>query len=317
MTSERQLLANRTNGKRSRGPRTAAGRAASARNATKHGIFASARVLAGLGESAADWTAFRGAVVAALAPADEAELALTEWYANLAWRATRCVKFELAAASVALEPAAALMAAQAPDPDVPPGGLGTAPGTGPSPPSRPAADAVQQAIALLARLADAGADEPVDPHLAEHLWAAACAACDVPPPAEQDLISRFWTTSGRTRTGTALGWAFCTWTVATVRAVLAFLAGEAGKPPDRVAVEVGAELAKVARYHREQAAEARRVARARQSAQIEAAMNAVGRGPGMSMLELACRYEKHLAAGMEGTLRQLAMLRTLRAARTR
>jgi len=40
--SERKLLANRANAKRSTGPRTEAGKAASRRNALKHGILSSA-----------------------------------------------------------------------------------------------------------------------------------------------------------------------------------------------------------------------------------------------------------------------------------
>jgi hypothetical protein len=41
MTSERMVASNRRNGPRSRGPRTAAGKAASSRNALRHGLAAS------------------------------------------------------------------------------------------------------------------------------------------------------------------------------------------------------------------------------------------------------------------------------------
>jgi hypothetical protein len=40
MTSERTITANRRNGRRSRGPRTAAGKTASSRNALRHGLAA-------------------------------------------------------------------------------------------------------------------------------------------------------------------------------------------------------------------------------------------------------------------------------------
>jgi hypothetical protein len=38
MTSQKQIAANRRNGRRSRGPRTAAGKAISSRNARRHGL---------------------------------------------------------------------------------------------------------------------------------------------------------------------------------------------------------------------------------------------------------------------------------------
>jgi hypothetical protein len=41
MTSDRQIASNRNNGRRSRGPRTAVGKATSSRNALRHGLAAS------------------------------------------------------------------------------------------------------------------------------------------------------------------------------------------------------------------------------------------------------------------------------------
>jgi hypothetical protein len=41
MTSDRQIVSNRSNGRRSRGPRTAAGKASSSRNALRHGLAVS------------------------------------------------------------------------------------------------------------------------------------------------------------------------------------------------------------------------------------------------------------------------------------
>ena len=51
MVSQRKLLANRRNARKSTGPRTANGKAASAANAVSHGIFARPPVLPGLGET--------------------------------------------------------------------------------------------------------------------------------------------------------------------------------------------------------------------------------------------------------------------------
>jgi hypothetical protein len=41
MTSDRQIVSNRSNGRRSRGPRTAAGKASSSRNALRDGLAVS------------------------------------------------------------------------------------------------------------------------------------------------------------------------------------------------------------------------------------------------------------------------------------
>lgn len=43
MTSERQIAANRLNGRKSRGPRTTAGKSTASRNALRHGLAAIGR----------------------------------------------------------------------------------------------------------------------------------------------------------------------------------------------------------------------------------------------------------------------------------
>jgi len=43
MTSERQIAANRLNGRKSRGPRTTAGKSTASRNAVRHGLAAIGR----------------------------------------------------------------------------------------------------------------------------------------------------------------------------------------------------------------------------------------------------------------------------------
>jgi hypothetical protein len=48
MTSERKVAANRTNGRKSRGPSTAAGKAKASRNATRHGLSAKCHLNSGV-----------------------------------------------------------------------------------------------------------------------------------------------------------------------------------------------------------------------------------------------------------------------------
>jgi len=93
-SSSARAAASRRNGARSRGPVTAAGKAPSARNATKHGLRAGNVLLAD--ESARDFAALAGALQAELAPvgALQAELALR--VAAAAWRARRVDRLEAA-----------------------------------------------------------------------------------------------------------------------------------------------------------------------------------------------------------------------------
>lgn len=67
MTSERKALANRRNALKSTGPRTAAGKARSSRNATKHGFDSSGIVIRGF-ECRDEWEAHREGIVASFSP---------------------------------------------------------------------------------------------------------------------------------------------------------------------------------------------------------------------------------------------------------
>ena len=92
MTTPAKVQANRRNAKLSTGPRTAAGKAAVARNAIGHGIFASLPVLAG--ESPHDWDQHRTGIVSSLAPVGLMEINLAERVALLLWRFTRVSRAE-------------------------------------------------------------------------------------------------------------------------------------------------------------------------------------------------------------------------------
>lgn len=88
MTSTRQVAANRRNAQSSTGPRTAAGKAVAARNATKHGIL-TGPLYATQDEDAAELEALQQAIAAELAPEGPLEAALAERVAGALWRLRR------------------------------------------------------------------------------------------------------------------------------------------------------------------------------------------------------------------------------------
>ncbi len=91
--SKAQRLASRANGRKSRGPRTAAGKARSSRNALKHGLRAASLAILpdALGEPA---RLLARAVQERLAPSDVIELELTEGIAGALWRLRRAREIE-------------------------------------------------------------------------------------------------------------------------------------------------------------------------------------------------------------------------------
>jgi hypothetical protein len=92
MATANQIAANRANAQRSNGPRTGVGKAAAARNARKHGLFAK-EVLA-MGESAARFAELRQGVREALAPEGELEDALCARIVGCLWRLRRIARLE-------------------------------------------------------------------------------------------------------------------------------------------------------------------------------------------------------------------------------
>ena len=85
MASERQIRANRLNAQKSTGPRTAAGKAASSKNALRHGLTAQQVVLED--EDAAMFDALRDRFLREFQPAGAMEEFLVERLAGLAGRA--------------------------------------------------------------------------------------------------------------------------------------------------------------------------------------------------------------------------------------
>ena len=91
-TVSARALASRQNGARSRGPKSAAGKARSARNALKHGLCAAQPVV--LREDAAQFQAFEQALLAELAPVGALQGVLAQRVVSAAWRLRRADRFE-------------------------------------------------------------------------------------------------------------------------------------------------------------------------------------------------------------------------------
>jgi hypothetical protein len=88
-----RALASRSNGARSRGPKTAAGKARSARNALKRGLCAQ-KLLVLPDEDAAAFKALEATLVAELAPQGALEAVLAQRVVSGAWRLARADRME-------------------------------------------------------------------------------------------------------------------------------------------------------------------------------------------------------------------------------
>ena len=94
MSSTAQVLANRQNSLHSTGPVTAAGKAISSQNATRHGLTSRHIVLPG--EDPAEYDALRDSLVKHYRPANETERTLVEEVAAGSWRLSRARRHETA-----------------------------------------------------------------------------------------------------------------------------------------------------------------------------------------------------------------------------
>src|SRR5262249_54667858 len=92
MTTEKQILANQQNAKRSTGPRTESGKRRSRRNAVRHGLTAET-VIDNL-EDAADYSAFERAIKCEYGKQTAIEGQLVSRLASLLWRLRRAVIVE-------------------------------------------------------------------------------------------------------------------------------------------------------------------------------------------------------------------------------
>ncbi len=92
MSSDAKIAANRANAKKSTGPRTTAGKAASSRNNTRHGLTAKLFLLDT--EDPAQYEALRSDLIDSYRPANGAELMLVEEIAQNFWRLQRARHIE-------------------------------------------------------------------------------------------------------------------------------------------------------------------------------------------------------------------------------
>ncbi|MFB0524332.1 MAG: hypothetical protein ACETVZ_02245, partial [Phycisphaerae bacterium] len=97
MATEAQIIANRRNAQKSKGPRTSEGKSAVSQNAVKHGLtspvvegYAKAGLLARhdviSSESQADFDLYRQQLLDELAPVSPMESMLAERIVTLSWR---------------------------------------------------------------------------------------------------------------------------------------------------------------------------------------------------------------------------------------
>lgn len=105
MASEKQIAANRRNAGKSTGPRTTEGKAASSRNALKHGLL-SKQAVSDLEDTSA-FNALLAQLVDELEPVSVIECALVERIAILLWRERRLAQAE----TVQIDEAIAIMSA--------------------------------------------------------------------------------------------------------------------------------------------------------------------------------------------------------------
>ena len=92
MSTTSQILANRQNAQKSTGPKSTEGKAISAKNAVKHGLFSNETVIKG--ENQADFTLFREKLLDEFNPQGAVETMLAERIVSLGWRLKRIVRIQ-------------------------------------------------------------------------------------------------------------------------------------------------------------------------------------------------------------------------------
>jgi len=114
MATEAQLAANRSNARKSTGPRTEKGKATVALNAVQHGLRAQTVVLPG--EEPEEYARYRERMLEDLQPQDLQETDLAERIVGLAWGLRRAGRYHSVVFDALYEQQAAEMAAEAGEP---------------------------------------------------------------------------------------------------------------------------------------------------------------------------------------------------------
>ena len=92
MASAAQVRANRSNARKSTGPRTAEGKERASQNAVRHGLLAREAVI--VGEDPTEFDAYREGMLATLAPVGPVEEMLAERVVGLSWRLRRAERLQ-------------------------------------------------------------------------------------------------------------------------------------------------------------------------------------------------------------------------------
>jgi hypothetical protein len=318
MTTLAKIEANRLNGQLSTGPRTAEGKAAVARNATKHGIFSSVPVLPG--ECPEEWEAHRAGVVESLAPVGLLEVNLAERAALLLWRLQRLARYEAETVAAAMEEVEVPALPEPPD-QFPP--------LFPKPAAKTREDQLRDLRAELraARRELAGVvpareffaseladDAAVPSAAAECLLEAACGRAETADGLRADP-PRFGGKTFLRKLGVAGDDpGAVTWTVGLVRRGLLLYAGYAGEAAEEFIQEVRADLEESVE---EQGRRVRRLER--DAGAVEWLLE--GRAarsqswkllPGDGRDERIAKYERHLHSLLTSTLHELERLQARR-----
>lgn len=324
MTTLAKIESNQRNGQLSTGPQTAEGKAIVARNATKHGIFATVPVIPG--EDPAAWEAHRAGVVASLIPVGLLEVNLAERAALLLWRLQRLARYEAETVAAAME-AVEIPALPPPPPAVLP--------MFPTPPlmtreeqlrdirdelctARVELTEVGPTCDFFRTLQQAGPDEPASFAVAETILEAACSHAEAsenlrsdPPAFDSKPFLRKLGLSGANPREV-------NWTVELIRNGLRFYATCARESLERFTEAVGAELEQwaeeltrqVRRLEGESAAVARLLDTGTARKQAAKQLPADGRE------ERIAKYERHLHSLLTSTLHELERLQARREGET-
>jgi hypothetical protein len=316
MTTPAQVAANRANASHSTGPTTANGKAAAARNATRHGIFAAVPVLTAAGETTEEWERHRVGVFDSLAPVGLLEATLAERVALLLWRLARVVRYEAAVTAAGLE--------EADQPSAP------SPSGSADPARKTAARLIEKlteergraagavagseaALALLAELAGKSDGEPVPDRSAALVLlltaheAVEAGGCVAPPPFEEEFLRAVGVETGTFRS--------VEWTAGRVRAGLGYYARKAGWPEERLAAAAAERL--TAGRERGRKAEAEAAAQlaglTAREAKVKEQKKAELMLPADAAEAKVTRYEGHLGRQLQMTMLQLERLQAGRA----